>query len=192
MQTLTTAERLDYALAQLTPPQQDYALEFGIHGNSAEASKAAGITYSTGLRWAGNPWIVGYVGILKALRQDAALVNYSQIEHRFNNVAMSDMRDYWVVELIGHSVGLEGEDVPRYLTRLKRPNELSYRQAQCIQQICYDKQAIKLYNQQEANRDIAKLNGYFEKQIDDELAVPVTSISFSVREPVAVPALESD
>lgn len=191
MQKLTTAERLDYALAQLTPQQQDYALEFGVHGNSAEASKAAGIAYATGLKWSGNPWIVGYVGILKALRQDAALVNYSQIEHRFNNVAMADMRDYWVVELLGHSINDLGEKIPQYVTRLKLPNELSYRQAQCIQQICYDKQAIKLYNQQEANRDIAKLNGYFEKQIDD-VAVPVTSVSFSVREPVAVPVLEND
>lgn len=185
---LSMSERLTYSLAQLTPPQQDYALEYVIHGNAGESARAAGVSYSTGLKWATNPWIVAYCGLIKLIRAENAELSYSEIEHHHAIIIRSDPGDYWTEELYGEYFDEQGALVQRTRTRLKRMPELTLRQRQCIKKICYDKQAIELYSRTDALNAVAKLNGYDDnKAQDDDLAPPVTSVTFAVRDPVAIP-----
>ena len=183
----TSGDRLYAALEYLTQPQQDFALALSIHGSVPAASREVGICTATGYKMQSLPWVDAFIRLTKIVRQETALVTVAEMEYRLDVIATVDMRSYWREEVIAEWIDDDGELVQKKSQTLKPMSELTYKQAQCIQAIDYDKQQIKLLSVLEANRDIAKLNHMHDPDIVNVI-VPVTEVNFVARPKAEVPA----
>lgn len=190
MEELTTSQRLVIAYQNLEEKQIIFCETYAATRSNIKATRAARICRTTGYKWLDLPWVSGTIALLLASDQTETKITKKSWLYDLQLITQANMADYWVSELIAYQQdpkNPDGEPLPIYKQRLKNQDELTPVEAAAIQAINYEQQTIKLYDKPKALDSIGRAMA-FDTYTDEETAIPITSVSFSVREPAQIPS----